>query len=173
MTEKEPLPQSVEVLLHAAARAATFSIVQPHGLRPEVARFLYDSCFNLMQQHGLRQQAVTVPRRSVDVSILYSPHGLRPASHHASRVTAYIYFNLMQSYRLRPFCAAGGDPTISILCSHTDCIYPTLHKQTECHVSILCSRKGCVGNNTQRLHFVYSIALCALLFLGAVIIVHC
>ena len=33
------------------------------------------------------------------------------------------------------------------------------------HISILCSHTGCDSNNTQRLHFVYNIALCVLLFL--------
>ena len=43
MTEKEPLPQLVEVLLHVAARAATFSIVQPHGLLLDVINGLSGS----------------------------------------------------------------------------------------------------------------------------------
>ena len=67
-TEKEPLPQLVEVLLHAAARAATILIVQPHGLCLRVLLLwlkvavvsILCSHFNLSQSRGLlRQQPTT------------------------------------------------------------------------------------------------------------------
>lgn len=54
--EKEPLPQLVEVLSHAAARAATFFIVQPRRLcTRSVCYCSWPWRFNPMQSYKLRQ----------------------------------------------------------------------------------------------------------------------
>lgn len=90
--EKEPLPQLVEVLSHAAARAATFSV---------------------LAAMWTVSQAVTVLGCSVDVSILCS---------HTDRDWAFsvsvLDFNLMQSRRLLPLTMTSSRTRfiVSILC---------------------------------------------------------
>ena len=76
-------------------------------------------------------------------------------------------FNLMQSHGLllHSFCFvhfSSRFQSYAVTRAATDLkrVISTAH-----HISILCSHTGCDSNNTQRLHFVYNIALCVLLFL--------
>ena len=131
-------------------------------------------------------QVVTVRGCSVFVSILCS-HTIRP------RLSIFSISLRFQSYAVIQTATTQIPPScprtiISILCSHTDCdVYGvavaskvitfqsyaviqtattgwcTEHWGTD--ISILCSHTDCDSNNAQRLHFVYNIALCALLFL--------
>ena len=97
--EKEPLPQSVEVLSHAAARAATF--------------------FSFWAVMRTASQVVTVRGCSVFVSILCS-HTIRP------RLSIFSISLRFQSYAVIQTATTQIPPScprtiISILCSHTDC----------------------------------------------------
>ena len=104
--EKEPLPLSVEVLLHAAARAATFFNCTATWAVYSVGLLLFVTL--TFQSYAVIQTAT------------------RPA-------------------------VKSAIPAVSILCSRTDCS----------------------GKDTQQLHFLHNIALCILLFFGAVIMVFC
>ena len=96
--EKEPLPQSVEVLSHVAARAATFLV---------------------FAVTWTASQVVTVRGCSVFVSILCS-HTIRP------RLSIFSISLRFQSYAVIQTATTQIPPScprtiISILCSHTDC----------------------------------------------------
>jgi hypothetical protein len=141
----------VEVLLHAAARAATFLIFSSHtgcflflgrGLRRPL-------CFNLMQS---RRLLLCVEKMFGRDFLFQSFAVTQTASMPFARMCKrYIAFILMQPYGLRLAEKQIPLVVISILCSHTDCF----------------------GNDTQRLHFVHDVALRILPFLCAVIIVCC
>ena len=94
LTEKEPLPQLVEVLPHAAARAATFLIVQSPGLHPTRLKSTTTSIsFNLM---WLRRQLLPSP------------------AHWAFQSYAVTWTASAQR------CPPYHRRLVSILCGHTD-----------------------------------------------------
>ena len=64
--EKEPLPQSVEVLSHAAARAATFLVLAAMWTASQAATVLGCSvnvCFNLVQSYRPRLSIFSISLR--------------------------------------------------------------------------------------------------------------
>ena len=133
----------VEVLLHAAARAATFLIFSSHA-----------DCFR-------GKQHIKKSRKSFQPYTAHTSCDSVPDS----TVDRCHRFNLMW---LRELCLTGLRPgelmgLISILCSHTSCYKTALSDHDS--LSTLCSHTDCDSNNAQRPHFVYNIALCALPFL--------
>ena len=94
--EKEPLPQSVEVLSHAAARAATF--------------------FSFWAVMRTASQVVTVRGCSV-----FQSCAVIQSDRDWAFSVSVLGFNLMQSRRLLLYKGEISGLPISILCSHTDC----------------------------------------------------
>ena len=167
MTEKEPLPQSVEVLLHTAARAATFLIFSSHtGCDHSILEVHYD-------HHGFQSYAVT-----------------QTASHRARVLWACMILSILCSRAgyVDADCLNFLHILVSIFRSHADCFFASrkcsegtsyfnlsqsrrllLQAQAERRargaISIFRSYADCFSKSIQRLHFVYNIALCVLPFL--------
>lgn len=113
MTEKEPLPQSVEVLLHTAARAATFLIFSSHtGCFSSSLRSISRSA--LFQSYAITQTATLencVKLCAYDVPILCSCVGSFMAR---ERTSHHNGFNLMQPTRAAsPSKLPGPQVTLS------------------------------------------------------------
>ena len=199
LTEKEPLPQSVEVLLHAAARAATFLIVQSPGLHSTRLKSTTTSIsFNLM---WLRRQLLPSPAHWAFqfYAVTWTASAQRCPPYHRRLVSilcghtdrnactcpiASIWVLSFQSYAffLSILCSCVGSFIARERTSHHNGFNLMQPCRLRCigfnfaitsAISILCSRVGYVGNSAQRLHFLHNVALCILLSFGAVMVVCC
>lgn len=131
LTEKEPLPQLVEVLLHATARAATFLVFGSHVYcdSSQIALTSFSFCFNLMQSHGLRPKvrAQVSPERTISILCSHAdcdalPIFGSPAEH------------IFQSYAVMRTATDDSDNIcVSILCSRVDYIVPKESKTSDAH----------------------------------------
>ena len=126
--EKEPLPQSVEVLSHAAARAATFLVFAVMWTAFKWLRIVPRLALSILYSHAGCFLIVPMTQAILLRFNLTQLCGLRPTR---KNCLVAMHFNLMQSRRLLRL--------ILIFCNHTDCFYHAI-----CSISILC---GCNGYN--------------------------